>query len=86
MVPVAAVKTTVQVYTDASMTKGLTFQGVGYTDFINIRNGNINPSKIYKFFPITDANPGVDVTFPETYIYYVTRKPTYNNVPATPTP
>ncbi len=76
---VGAMKTTVTVYTTQDTSGLFTFQGVGYTDYINIRNPNINPTGVYKFYEIEalHESDGVSVTYPQTYIYFITRKPSY---------
>lgn len=78
---VGALKTTVTVYTEQEHTNGVfTFQGVGYTDYINIRNKNINPTGKNVFYEIKSVNPGmVDADHPQTFIYFVTRKPSYTS-------
>ncbi len=85
---VPALETSVNIYTDPDRDgSSLALVGKGYINFINIRSGILN-SGDYKIYPETDTTvrtaEEAKTRFNyegDTFIYYVTRKATYNATP-----
>lgn len=88
---VPAMETHVNIYTDVNRdSSSLALSGKGYINFINIRSGILN-SGDFKIYPESDTTvrSADDATAAygyegDTFIYYVSRKATYNAAPATP--
>ena len=85
---ISAFETKVNIYTDPSMTDPyLVLAGKGYINFINMRSAILN-SGDYKIYPAADTfvRSADDATTlygyaGDTFIYYVTRRATYNAAP-----